>query len=235
MSIRRFIGIAALVSVPLVAVAAVTGTVLSGGQRWDIAVIVAAVLCCVPFFTAFERRAPRARELVLVAVMVAFAAAGRLIFAAVPFFKPVTAVVVISALYFGGRAGFMVGAMSALISNIFFGQGAWTVFQMLAWGLIGFIAGFLNKNGRLEKPAPLIIFGILAGAFYSLVMDIWTVLSADGVLDLSRWLAATAASLPVTAVYCASNVIFLLALARPLGRRLSRLRDKYGVFQGNEE
>lgn len=227
MSMKKITGIAALTAVPLVAI---LGTVLFGGKRWDIASIIAVILCCVPFFLSFEKRAPAARELVLIAVMTAFSVAGRFIFAVIPFFKPVTAVVVISAMYFGPQAGFMTGALSAVISNIYFGQGAWTPFQMFCWGIIGFAAGLMNRKGFLEKPVPLCIYGVLAGAVYSVFMDVWTVLSAEGTFNLARWTAAMTAALPITAVYCASNVVFLLVLRKPLGRKLSRLKTKYGVF-----
>lgn len=224
---KKLIGWAALTGVPLTAI---LGAVLFGGERWDIASLAAVFLCCVPFFVSFEKRAPAARELVLIAVMTAFSVAGRFIFAVIPFFKPVTAVVIISAMYFGPQAGFMVGAMSAVISNIYFGQGAWTPFQMFCWGIIGFIAGALNRKQMLEKPLPLCVYGIFAGVLYSVFMDVWTVLSAEGTFSLSRWLAAMAAALPVTAVYCVSNAVFLLVLRKPLGRKLTRLRTKYGVF-----
>lgn len=223
------LSIAALIAVPLIAVMATVG------MRWDIATVLVAVLCCVPFFLSFEKRAPSAGELVLVAVMTAFSAAGRFIFAPVPFFKPVTAIVVIAAMYFGGRAGFMIGALSAVVSNIYFGQGAWTPFQMLCWGLIGFGAGLLNKTRLLESPLPLCIYGVIAGAAYSVIMDVWTTLSADGSFTFSRWLAAVIAALPITAIYCVSNVIFLLLLRKPLGKRLDRLKTKYGIFGGGEE
>lgn len=224
---KKIIVWAALISVPLLAVG---GAVLFGGKRWDIASVIAVFLCCVPFFLSFERCAPAARELVLIAVMTAFAAAGRTIFAVIPFFKPVSAIVVISAMYFGSNAGFMVGAMSAVVSNIIFGQGAWTPFQMFSWGMIGFVAGALNRRGLLERPVPLAVYGAAAGVMYSLVMDVWTVLSADGTFNVSRWVGILLSSVPITAVYCVSNILFLLVLRKPLGRKLSRLRDKYGVF-----
>ena len=227
---KKLIGWAALVSVPLVAI---TGTLLFGGERWDIAAVLSAFLCCVPFFMSFESRAPMAREIVLISVMTAFSVAGRFIFAFIPFFKPVTAIVVISAMHFGPQAGFMTGAMSALISNIYFGQGAWTPFQMLCWGLIGFIAGLLNKKGLLEKAVPLCVYGVFAGCVYSLVMDVWSTLSADGAFNLERWLAALVASLPVTVMYCVSNAVFLLVLRKPLGNKLKRLKTKFGVFCDN--
>lgn len=222
---RKLIGAAALLAVLLAAV--LSGV---GALRYDIAAALSAVLCCVPFFVGFEKRAPSAGELVLIAVMTAFAAAGRFIFAPLPFFKPVTAVVVAAGMSFGGGAGFMVGALSAVVSNIYFGQGAWTPFQMLCWGLIGFFAGLLNQNRLLEKTVPLVLYGAAAGVFYSLVMDVWTVLSADFGFNLSRWLAAVVSALPITAVYCVSNVVFLLAIRKPFFTLLQRLKTKYGVF-----
>lgn len=218
----------------MVPLAVIIGTCAAGGARWDIAAVLIAFLSCVPFFLAFDSRAPKAREVVLVSVMTAFSAAGRVAFAVVPFFKPVTAIVVMAAMYFGPYAGFMTGAMSALISNIYFGQGAWTPFQMLCWGMVGFAAGLLNRKGLLESPLWLSVYGALAGAVYSVMMDVWTVLSADGVLNMERFLAVVLAGLPVMVTYCVSNVVFLLVLRRPLGGTLRRLKEKYGVFCEDE-
>ncbi len=211
-----------------VAAAAVFGAVLSGGKGFWFAGAAAALLCCVPFFLSFEKRAPSAGELVLVAVMTAFSAAGRFIFAPLPFFKPVSAIVIISGRHFGAQAGFMTGALSAIISNIWFGQGPWTPFQMLCWGLIGAAAGLFGS--RLDKPLPLCAVGIAAGISYSLIMDVWSVLSMNGSFSAGLWAAAIISALPVTAVYCASNVVFLLILNKPLGKRLERIKSKYGVF-----
>ena len=215
-----------------VAAAAVLGTVSSGGKGFWFSVAAAALLCCVPFFLSFEKRAPSAAELVLVAVMTAFSAAGRFIFAPLPFFKPVSAIVIIAGRHFGMQAGFMTGALSAVISNIWFGQGPWTPFQMLCWGIIGAAAGLLGNP--LCKPAALCIAGVAAGVVYFLVMDVWTVLSVNGTFSGGMWLTAVLSALPVTGVYCVSNVLFLLALDKPLGRRLERIKTKYGVFPAND-
>ncbi len=211
-----------------VAAAAVFGAVISGGKGFWFASAAASLLCCVPFFLSFEKRAPSAGELVLVAVMTAFSAAGRFIFAPIPFFKPVSAVVMISGRHFGPQAGFMTGALSAIISNIWFGQGPWTPFQMLCWGLIGAAAGLARDI--LQKPLPLCIAGVIAGISYSFIMDVWTVLSMNGSFTFGLWIAAITSALPVTAIYCVSNVTFLLVLNRPLGKRLERIKTKYGVF-----
>jgi uncharacterized membrane protein len=139
--------------------------------------------------------------------------------------------VTISAIHFGSGAGFMIGALSALVSNIYFGQGAWTPFQMLCWGIIGFAAGLPKMKKLLEKPIPLAVYGAVSGVFYSVVMDVWTTLSADGAFTLSRWTAALITALPITAVYCVSDIVFLLILRKPLGKRLERLKTKYGIFE----
>ena len=101
------------------------------------------------FFTGFEKRTVGSRRMVIAAVMTALSVLGRVIFAPIPGFKPITAIVVITAIWIGGETGFLVGSLSALISNFFSGQGPWTPFQMFAWGMIGLMAGFLS--GPLRK------------------------------------------------------------------------------------
>ncbi len=220
-----------VISVAGAAAAAFLGAVLLNGAGFWFASGVSALLCCVPFFLSFEKRLPSAGELVLVAVMTAFSAAGRWIFAPLPFFKPVAAIVIISGRHFGAQAGFMTGALSALISNFWFGQGPWTPFQMLGWGLIGAAAGLCAGRGLLDKPLSLCVFGVLAGIAYSFVMDVWTVLSMNGSFAPGLWITAAVSALPVTGIYCASNLLFLIILSKPLGKKLERLKTKYGVFQ----
>lgn len=188
-----------------------------------------AVLALIPLFLDFERKAGSGRELAIIAAMTALSVAGRVIFSPVPGFKPVTAVVIISGMYLGKEAGFAVGALTAVISNFFFGQGPWTPFQMLIWGLIGLAAGI--SAGILRKSRlMMLIYGVLSGAAFSLVMDLWTVLWWEGGFSLSRYIATAATSLPFTAVYAASNIAFLLLLAKPAGTKLTRVCRKYGLF-----
>ena len=105
-----------------------------------------ALLSCVPFFLYFEQREQNTTRLILIAVMTALSVAGRLLFSVLPGFKPVTAMVIITAMYFGSEAGFMTGALTAVISNFYFGQGPWTSFQMFTWGLIGLLAGLMSEQ-----------------------------------------------------------------------------------------
>ncbi len=129
--------------------------------------LVIAVISCIPLFYAFERRDSTAKELMVLAVLIALSVIGRVVFAAVPGFKPVTAITIIVALSFGGEAGFVVGSLSAAVSNFYFGHGPWTPFQMFAWGIIGLLAGLLSKPLKKNRVL-LCIFGALAGILYSL-------------------------------------------------------------------
>lgn len=186
------------------------------------------VLSQLVFFAGFETRTVGTRRLVITAVMTALSVAGRAVFAPIPAFKPVTAIVIITAVWIGCETGFLVGSLSALISDFFFGLGPWTPFQMLSWGLIGFLAGLLSKPLKKSRFA-LALYGVLAGAAYSLLMDIWTVTWSSGEPNIRLYLAAIVAALPHTLSYAVSNVIFLLLLGRPFGEKLERVKLKYRI------
>ncbi len=184
------------------------------------------VLSCIPFFLHFEHSENDVRKLILIAVMVAISVIGRFIFAPIPGFKPVTAMVVITAMYFGGEAGFMTGALSAVISNFYFGQGPWTPFQMFSWGIVGFLAGVIADPLKKSKIV-LVVYAIVSGVLYSLLMDVWTVLWADGYFNISRYAAAVISAAQFTIIYAVSNVIFLLVFSKPIGKILERIKEKY--------
>lgn len=184
------------------------------------------VLSCIPFFLHFEKKETNTKRLILIAAMVALSVVGRILFTPLPGFKPVTAMVVITAMYFGSEAGFMTGALSAVISNFSFGQGPWTPFQMFSWGMIGLIAGLLAKPLKQNKIV-LTVYAVISGVLYSLLMDIWTVLWADGYFNFSRYLAAIISATQFIIIYAVSNVIFLLLFTKPIGKILERIKIKY--------
>lgn len=188
-----------------------------------------AVLSCVPLFYCFERRESSSTELVILAVIVALSVAGRFVFAWLPGFKPITAITVIAAVWLGKEAGFVVGALSAVVSNFYFGQGPWTPFQMFAWGFIGFLAGVLSKVLRKNRVA-LCVYGVVAGVFFSILMDVWSTIWVDGTFNLARYGASLVTALPVTVMYAVSNVVFLAVMAKPVGQKLERIKKKYGLF-----
>lgn len=188
-----------------------------------------AIFSCVPLFIVFERRENTSTEITILAVLIAVSVIGRFVFAWLPAFKPITALTVIVGMYLGKEAGFVVGSLSAVVSNFYFGQGPWTPFQMFVWGVIGFFAGLVSKP--LRKSRILIcIYGLIAGVIYSLCMDVWTTIWADGTLNLTRYLASVAVSVPSMIIYSASNVVFLFLLNKPFGDKLSRIKKKFGLF-----
>lgn len=198
------------------------GLFLSQKQYW-IVILGVAFWSLLLFFAGFEKKSVGSRRMVIAAIMIALCVVGRLI----PFFKPVTAITVIAAMYLGSEAGFLVGSLSALLSNFTFGQGPWTPFQMLAWGLIGLLAGILSKP--LQKSRILLLaYGVLSGILYSLVMDVW-VLMGSGELGWSLYLATIITSIPHTVLYALSNFLFLWFMAKPFGDKLSRIKIKYGI------
>jgi len=112
----------------------ILGIVFLPAKNYAVLSIIIAVLCNIPFLLNFEKSKTNTREVVLIAVMVALTVVSRLIFAPLPSFKPVTAMVIITGIAFGGRAGYVTGAMSALLSDVFFGQGPCTPFKCFAGG-----------------------------------------------------------------------------------------------------
>lgn len=188
-----------------------------------------AVLSCLPLLYCFERKEHSSKELTVLAVIIAISVVGRFIFAWLPGFKPVTAITVIAAVYLGGESGFVIGSMSAVVSNFYFGQGPWTPFQMFAWGFLGFLAGISAKHLKKSKML-LCVFGAVAGVLYSLTMDIWTTLWVDGCFNITRYWASVLSSMPVTVEYAISNIFFILLLSKPIGEKLERIKKKYGLF-----
>lgn len=209
----------------------VLGVTLLKDGKYNLISIIVALLACIPFFLSFERRKPHAREIVVIAVMSAITVAGRAAFAWIPGFKPVTAFAAITGFKLGPEAGFLTGAVSAITSNILFGQGPWTPFQMFTWGILGYAAGLLGKTPLMKYKLTLIIYGIVAGVLFSFIMDIWTVFSYEGGFSWSRYMVAAGTALPFTIVYAVSNVIFLLLMNKPIGEKLERIKMKYGIMQ----
>lgn len=195
--------------------------VLLKGHYYTLISVVFAAASFVFFFHSFERKDLNTRYTAVLAVMTALSVVGRFIFAPIPAFKPVTAIVILTGIYLSAEGGFLTGALTALISNMYFGHGAWTPFQMLAWGSIGLFAGLFSKQMR-KYPVLILIYGALSGVFYSLIMDVWTVLWYDSSFNISLYKAAIISAIPYTLIYSVSNMIFLLIIGKGFGRKLDR-------------
>lgn len=214
----------------LIPAALFAGVTIFNDRNYMLVSAFVALLSCLPFFIAFETNENTGRELVVIAVMCAISVVGRLIFAPIPGFKPVTAVVIITGAVLGAEAGFITGSMTALCSNIFFGQGPWTPFQMFSWGIIGFISGLIFFKRQKKNLIFIIIAGMLFGVLFSLLMDIWTTVSVSGEFIVNEYIACVIAAIPVTIEYAVSNAVFLAVLFNPFNKKLERIKTKYGVF-----
>lgn len=203
---------------------AVMGTVVFHEKRHLIISMAIAVFALVLFYTGFETKTTGTRRMVIVAVMTALCFVGRFI----PFLIPITALTIITAVYLGPESGFLVGSLAAVLSNFYFGQGPWTAFQMLAWGLIGLFAGVLAEPIRKSTLFRL-AYGVISGIAYSMIMDIWTTLWVHNTFRLRFYIAMMISAIPHTVSYVVSNVVFLTLLFRPFGDKLGRIRTKYGL------
>ncbi len=134
------------------------------------------LLSMAPFFLRFERSRPQARTIVPLAMLASIAVIGRVAFAFAPNFKPTTAIVMVAGFCFGPSAGFLTGSVTALASNFFFGQGAWTPWQMAAWGLTGLLAGWFQPTRTVRSPLALAGLGAGASLLYGLIMNLWHVI-----------------------------------------------------------
>lgn len=207
------------------------GVWLFNDRKYNVISMAIALLSCIPFFIRFEKGKSGAREVVVIAVMTAFSVIGRLIFSPIPGFKPVTAITIIAGIALGAESGFMVGSLTAIVSNIFFGQGPWTPFQMFVWGVLGFLSGLIFYKKQTSNRFILAVIGLVGGIAYSMLMDIWTTVSMEGTFNILRYLFYISSSFPFMAIYAVSNVVFLFVLAKPFLEKLNRIKTKYGIFQ----
>lgn len=208
------------------------GITLFDDRKYFVISLAIAVYCMLSFFLIFEGRKPQARELLTIAVLVAIAVAGRAAFFMVPSFKPVVAVTIISAVCFGAESGFLVGALSMLSSNMLFGQGPWTPWQMFAAGIIGFLAGILFQKGWLKaRKISLCIYGFLATVFiYGGIMNPASLVMTSYAITKRNLLAIYMSGLPVDLVHASATVIFLWIASKPMIEKLERIKVKYGMM-----
>ncbi len=203
-----------------------------GDRKYYVISLLILLETMLPFFAAFEKRRPRARELVIISVLCAIAVSGRAAFFMLPQFKPVAAIVILSGLAFGGETGFLVGAVTGFVSNFFFGQGPWTPWQMVAFGLIGFAAGVLSRCGFLRKTkTTLSIFGFLSTLLiYGGIVNLSSVMMWQAAITKEMVASAYLAGLSFDLAHAASTAFFLWCIAEPMMEKLERVKMKYGLY-----
>ncbi len=188
-----------------------------------------AIVALVPFFVSFEAERRRARDIMPIIVMTALAVAGRLIFAPVPAVKPVTALIIITGLCFGRDEGFITGALTMLVSNIFFGQGPWTPWQMFTMGLIGYLAGVMGSHGLLKRRWSIGIFGFCMVFLYGFILDTWTIVGFVADMNAANAFATYAAGFFTNLAGAIGTVVFLVPIAISWPRMFGRIKSKYQI------
>ena len=175
-----------------------------------------------------EKKVFSAEKAVMIAVLTAIAAVSRVPFAMIPSVQPTTFVIILSAVVFGGRTGFIIGALAALTSNMFLGQGPWTVWQMLAWGSIGFIFGVFKEFFKRNKGA-LIICAFISGVLFGFFMNLWFLTEIYIENFWTGFLTSIATSIYMDAAHGLTNAVLIYFFFDRWYKILTRAKLKYGL------
>jgi len=199
-------------------------------MSWPLAAFTLLGLALFAGFWWYERSHPSSKVLALVATLAALAALGRIAFAPIPNVKPTTDIVLLSGYVLGGAPGFAVGAIGALASNIVFGQGPWTPWQMGAWGLCGLLgAGVGVLSGRRMGRWPLALVCLGAGLLYGAILDFSAWVQFSGSHTLGQLVAISGTSLSFNIAHAIGNLVFCLAFGPVFVRALLRYRARFEI------
>ncbi|QNB45818.1 ECF transporter S component [Thermanaerosceptrum fracticalcis] len=198
--------------------------------NWAVLSAVILALALLAFFWRFEQKEVSAKEVALVATMAALAAVSRIPFAIIMSVQPTTFIVMITGYVFGVQTGFMVGALAALVSNFFLGQGPWTPWQMVCWGLCGVTAALLAKKEKEFNLRNFIILGAFWGYLFGWIMNIWHWVGFVYPLTLKTFMATYLASFPFDTLHALGNIGFSLTFGRTFYSILRRFKNKISVI-----
>lgn len=186
------------------------------------------------FLWSFEKRKPKTREIVTLAVMTALAVVGRLAFFMTPQVKPCAAIIIITGVMLGRQSGFLCGALTAFVSGFFFGQGPWTPWQMIAFGIIGFLSGvlFSKKNIKYAYNKWIIsIYGFLATfVIYGFILDTATVFMYTDTPKTETFVVTYLSGIGFNLIHAASTFVVLFLISNATIKKLERLKIKYKMF-----
>lgn len=225
--------IATLLILFLIPITIFIGIYYLGDKKYYFISLLIILETMIPFAFAFENRKPKARELVIISSLCAIGVVGRTAFFMLPQFKPVAAIVIISGVAFGGETGFLVGAITAFVSNFFFGQGPWTPWQMFSFGIIGFLVGIMFQKGILRKTkTDMCVFGFLVTfVIYGGIMNPASVIMWQSNININMVLSSYVMGMPFDFIHAVSTVFFLFFAAEPMLEKLERIKIKYGLIE----
>jgi len=196
-------------------------------SNWGLTATIVVILAVIAFFFEFEATAISSKEIALIAMLGTISAVSRVPFAVIPNVQPCTYLIICSGYVFGPVAGFMVGALTALVSNFFLGQGPWTLYQMFAWGLAGVSAAYLRRFG-LGKTS-LIILGVIWGYLYGWIMNTWFWASFIYPLTFRTFLTYQLTSVWFDTFHALGNAIFLGAFGTKTIAILQRFKMRFSI------
>ena len=207
------------------------GLMMKGYYFTSMCIIVISIFI---FLWSFEKRKPKTREIVTLAVMTALAVVGRLAFFMTPQVKPCAAIIIITGVMLGRQSGFLCGALTAFVSGFFFGQGPWTPWQMIAFGIIGFLSGvlFSKKNIKYAYNKWIIsIYGFLATfVIYGFILDTATVFMYTDTPKTETFVATYLSGIGFNLIHAVSTFVVLFLISNATIKKLERLKIKYKMF-----
>jgi Prenyltransferase and squalene oxidase repeat len=196
-------------------------------MSWELASFLILGAALLGGFAWYERSRPTSQVVALVAALAALAVAGRLAFAALPNVKPTTDIVIFAGYALGPAPGFAVGGLAALVSNFWFGQGPWTPWQMVGWGMCGILGAGLAvvrpRAGRLT----LAVVCALAGVAYGALLNFSLMATYGGDLSWQRFLALESRAVPFDAAHAIGNAALALVAGPAMIRMLVRFRERF--------
>ncbi len=206
------------------------------GRSYYLLSAVVAIEILIPFFMAFEGRKPQPRELVTVAVMSALVTIAR-VAVPLPSFKPTFAVIMLAGIAFGPETGFIVGALGALGSDFFYGQGPFTPWQMMAYGMAGLLAGFVFQRNWL--PRKNWVMGafcfVCTVLFIGPLLDTSTVTIIATKFTWENMLPIYASGLPVNISQGACSFLTMLLFGNAILEKLERVKTQYGMMETGDD
>ena len=157
-------------------------------------------------FRLFEKSKPKVEYIVLLAILVAIAVVGRLVGMSIPGFQFASFIIIMVGIVYGGETGFLVGILTALVSDLFLGLGYWTFFQMIAWGLMGYTSGLFSE--KLDNIYFRVIFGFVWAFIYGFITD-FAMFPFMSAVNISSLVALYIAAIPLDLVHGIINAVLL--------------------------
>ena len=220
----------------LAPVLVLVGAFFLEGKQYYITAILIAIMAFVPFFLNLKKKKLGARERVIMASVSAIAVASRVVFFQIPQVKPMCAILIISAVVFGKEIGFALGALSMLLSNLFFGQGAFTPFQMLGMAMAVYVSAFICENKKVRKSNLLISVagGISCFIVYGLIVDFGSVVLMTKDFSIGSIISIYSSGIVYNLIHGITTFLILLIGYKPISEKLERVKIKYELFGEGE-